>query len=199
MLKNGALVGDTEAWVQIPGIARFTLGRTELASLADRFNRRPLLGGPCLLMDRHSGLALDSTLEPADRTRPVLWTVHGLPWQQWRIERTREKLVRIRSEHSGLVLSTDFEAGNLSWVWLEKDRGRPDQLWRLEPTRDKTAFVIETSRSAHALDATTGPRVPASDPSRSVDEPTSPILFDTNAAAWQQWVIARLPLGQTAG
>lgn len=178
----------------IPGFVKLTLGSTDFASLANRFSRRPIFGGPCLLVDRHSGLALDATTQPGHRTRPVLWTVHGLPWQQWRIERTGRNLIRIRSEQSGLVLTTDGVAGNLSWVWLEKDRDRADQHWRIEPTIDKAAFTIETGRSAHALDATTDPRVPAGVPTRSVDFPTAPILFDTNSESWQQWVIARLPL-----
>ena len=181
----------------------FKLGPADLASLAKRFTRQPLLGGPCLLIDRRSGLALDSTTDPHPdpdgQTRPVLWTVHGLPWQQWRIEGALGGLSKIRSQYSGLVLSTDSSAGNESWVWLARDRSRRDQLWRIQPTADRTAFIIEAASSPHSLDATLHPAVPASVEQRSVDTPSSPILFDTHREPQQQWVIARLPFVNEAG
>ena len=145
-----------------------------------------------------AGTRLDNRTWPANPVARSSGQFMGSHGNNGASSEPRGNLVRIRSEHSGLVLSTDAQAGNRSWVWLEKDRSRPDQLWRLEPTSDKTAFVIETPRSAHALDATPDPRIPAGDASRSVDEPTSPVLYETNAGAWQQWVIARLPLGQPA-
>lgn len=184
----------------IPGVLKVMLQQSEVESLVNRFSRRPLYGGPCLLIDRYSGLALDATPDPSpppgQGTRPVLWTVHGLPWQQWRIEPMPGGLARIRSAHSGLVLTTDEMAGNRSWVWLDKKRDLPNQAWRLEPTEDRAAFVVETARSSHSLDATTDLQVPACGPTRSVAAPTHPILWQTHFEAQQQWVIARLPLRQ---
>lgn len=165
-----------------------------LASLSQRFTRSPLSRGPCLIIDRWSGLALDSTTDPHHRTRPVLWTVHGLAWQQWRLLAAGRGLVKIVSEHGAMVLTTDATAGDGSWVWLEKDRDRDDQKWRASPTRDRSAFVIETRRSQHALDATTDPKLPAGHEDHSVHEPTSPFVWGTHSEAWQQWVIVRLPL-----
>ncbi len=170
------------------------ISRAMLGSLATRFSRRTLYGGPCMLIDRHTGLALDSTTEPRHRTRPVLWTPHGLPWQQWRIVRVKRGIYKILSEHGDLALSTDHAAGDGSWVWLEKYRDREDQLWRLEATEDHTAFVVETKRSAHSLDATLDPRIPAAAEDGWIGDPSSPILWETHSQAWQQWVIVRLPL-----
>lgn len=104
-----------------------------LASLSQRFTRSPLSRGPCLIIDRWSGLALDSTTDPHHRTRPVLWTVHGLAWQQWRLLAAGRGLVKIVSEHGAMVLTTDATAGDGSWVWLEKDRDRDDQSGARRP------------------------------------------------------------------
>ena len=198
ILEGGGCVGDSNVTVGLPGLLALQLGGKDLASLARRFSRRPLLSGPCMLIERHSGLALDSTADPEHKTRPVLWTPHGLPWQQWRIEKAGRQLIRITSVRSGLVLSTDRSCGDGSWVWQERDRDRVDQRWRLLPMKDRTAFVIETADSAHALDATTDPDVPASREDRSTNVPSSPILWSTHGAPWQQWIILRLPLTEGA-
>jgi len=163
-------------------------------SLVGRFSRKTLYGGPCMLIERHTGLALDSTTQPGLRTRPVMWTPHGLPWQQWRILRTGRNSFRIASNMNGMVLTTDSSAGDGSWVWLEWDRANDDQLWTLSPTEDRSAFVIETFRSKHSLDATTSPANPAENEERDLKDPTSPILWSTNRQGWQQWMVVRLPL-----
>ncbi|GGM27026.1 RICIN domain-containing protein [Dactylosporangium sucinum] len=154
-----------------------------------------IFGGPCLLIDRRWGLALDATREPGERTRPVLWTPHAAPWQQWRIQRAGGGTVRIASEHGGLVLTTDDPAGDRSWVWLATDEGHDHQRWRLAPTDDRVACIIEAKRSAHALDARTDTKVPAVEPDGSVADPTPPILYSTHWRPWQQWLILRVPLG----
>jgi hypothetical protein len=145
-----------------PGGIHIGASKEMMRSLTSRFSRRTLYGGPCLIVDRNSGLALDATTDPSHRKRPVLWTPHGLPCQQWRIVRSERGLYKIASERNGMVLATDQEAGDGSWVWLEKDRDRDDQLWRLMPAEDHTAFAIETRRSEHSLDATVSPNLSAS-------------------------------------
>lgn len=81
------MAGDSFA-VSVFGI-RLELPESVTVSLRERFSRRTLSGGPCLLVDRRWGLALDATRHPQHRTRPVvLWTAHGAPWQQWRLVRT---------------------------------------------------------------------------------------------------------------
>lgn len=184
---------DFQVGVSVTGVT-VGISRDMLSSLANRFSRRTLQGGPCMFIDRHTGLALDSTTEPQQGTRPVLWTPHGLPWQQWRIVRVKAGIYKILSEHRDLALATDDPAGNGSWVWLEKRRDRDNQLWRLEATEDRTAFVVEAKRSAHSLDATLDARIPAASEDSWIGDPSSPILWGTHSQAWQQWVIVRLPL-----
>jgi hypothetical protein len=176
------------------GFIRFTLGEAEVASLKKRFKGDEIHGGPCLLVDRRWGLALDATTDPHERTRPVLWTPHALPWQQWRIRKAGNDTVKIVSEHGGLALTTDGQAGDGSWAWLERDRNLDSQRWRMSVTPDKVAFVIETQWSAYALDARTDTKIPAVGESGSIDDPTPPILWSTHSEAWQQWLVVRVPL-----
>lgn len=176
------------------GVVEIDLPPLTAESIRKRFTDRTLFGGPCLLIDRRWGLALDATTSPKERTRPVLWTPHAAPWQQWRIHRVGSGTVRIVSEHGGKVLTTDASAGDGSWTWLETDRGRDNQLWRLAPTDDRIAFVVETKQSAHALDARLDTKAPAVEPGGSVADPTPPILWSTHWESWQQWLIVRVPL-----
>lgn len=188
---------DSEIAVGIPGFVSFKLGPADLATLTKRFTRKPLLDGPCLILERRSGLALDSTIDsqpdPDGQHRPVLWTVNAMPWQQWRIDSGPGGLSTIRSQHSGYVLTTDDPPGNHSWVWLSPDRGHRTQRWRVQPTSDKTAFVIEAASSSFALDSTLHPEVPASVDERWVETPSAPIMYSSHGEPQQQWVIARLP------
>jgi hypothetical protein len=183
-----------EVTIGIPGILSVRLSAAETDSLHKRFSSQSLYGGPCVIIDRWSGLALDSTTQPTHRTRPVLWTVHALPWQQWRIEKAGRDVVRIISEHGGLALTTDEPAGDRSWIWLSKDTGQDSQLWRLQPTEDRGAFAIYSHRSACAVDATARPNLPAAGENHDIGNPTAPLMRTGEWKISQQWVIARLPL-----
>jgi hypothetical protein len=46
------------------GVISLTFSQAELSALQMRFKRDPLYHGPCLLIDRRWGLALDSTTNP---------------------------------------------------------------------------------------------------------------------------------------
>ena len=190
---KGRMVRAKDVTVGIPGFLSITLSASETDNLKERFNRRSLYG-PCMIIDRWSGLAMDSTPDPKHQTRPVLWTVHALPWQQWRIKKVRDNMVKITSEHGGLALTTDQQVGDGSWLWLEEDIGLDSQLWRLHPTRDHGAFAIYSCRSAYALDATRAPNLPAAGENHDIDNPTAPIMWTNDWRSWQQWVITRLPL-----
>ena len=141
----------------VAGISAFGFGITltpeELASLADRFRRDPIYGGPCLIVNRHSGLALDAKTDASVGGHTTLWTAHAAPWQQWRIRKAGRANVEIVSEPSRLRLTTMRAAGNWTEVWLH-NKPQPDWSteWRLKPTDDRVAFVIENGTSAHALD-----------------------------------------------
>ena len=64
-----------------------------------RFSNNALFAGPCLIIERHNGLALDAgTDSPYNGTRPVTWTTHTAPWQQWRIRAAGGGAYRIVSE-----------------------------------------------------------------------------------------------------
>lgn len=174
----------------VAGVSAFGFGITltadELASLADRFRRDPIYGGPCLILNRHSGLALDAKTDAAVGKHTTLWSAHAAPWQQWRIRKVGRGNVEIISEPSGLRLTTMRMAADWSEVWLH-DKPRPDWSieWRLIPTDDRAAFVIENGTSVHALD----PGYVATD-HHGVD----PYVWSTHGAPWQQWMIVRLPL-----
>lgn len=152
-----------------------------------RFSSNPLIAGPCLIIDRHSGLALDAGPDPYNGTRPVTWTTHAAPWQQWRIKEAGDGTYRIISEFRPLALTTDHQPGNKSWVWMDPvNKHDTRQLWRLTPTDDRAAYLIETKASAHALDAKEQPL--------NIEDPTKVHIWGTHKRACQQWMICRLPL-----
>jgi len=186
-------MGDSIS-VTLFGLVKIDLPPATSDSIRKRFSGRTIYGGPCMLIDRRWGLALDATTAPANRTRPVLWTPHAAPWQQWRLQRCGKGLVKIVSEHGGKVLTTDGSANDGSWAWLDTNRDRDNQEWRMTPTDDRVAFLIETKRSTHALDASRDARLPAAEPDGSIENPTKPFLWSSHWAPWQQWLVVRMPL-----
>lgn len=165
------------------GFAEYEFSVEQWQAIKRRFSRPSILGSPCLIIDRDTGLALDAGTDPGHRTRPVLWAVHAAPWQQWRIKKAGNGFFNIISEHGGLALTTDVPTENKAWMWLEALRGRDSQLWRITPTEDSVAYAIETKRSDHALDTGIG-----------AINGTSPIMWATHWEAQQQWIICRLSL-----
>lgn len=166
------------------GVLKIAVSAQDLRVLRSRFSRSALYKGPCLLIDRETGLALDSTTTPGSGIRPVLWTSHAAPWQQWRLRPVGGGCVQITSEVApSLTLTTDLNAGDRSWVWLDSINPGKAQTWRLNTSDDGAAFLLETRDSHHALD--TGGQA---------DRSQSPILYSSHWAAWQQWIICRLPL-----
>jgi hypothetical protein len=97
------------------------------------------------------------------------------------------------SEHCGLVLTTDSPPGNRSWVWLDSYRGHSQQQWSVVPSDDGYAFQIESALSAHALDAGSNPRIPASGENHDIGDPSSPLIKTNSNGRCQEWTIARLP------
>jgi hypothetical protein len=162
----------------------FTVSAREIASLVKRFTEKPLLSGPCLILNRAYGLALDATTARAAGTRTTLWGAHAGPHQQWRVEKAGRDLVEIISDPTGLRLTT--AAGPQEWgsVWLDDARGSGfSSRWRLRETPDRVAFIIE-SESGSILDGGIDARANA-----------EPHVSRTDRDPWQQWIIARLPLG----
>jgi Ricin-type beta-trefoil lectin domain len=166
------------------GVGPFRFGVTpaEWDALKKRFTRNPIYHGPCLIIDRNTGLALDATLEPGKGTAPVLWTPHTAPWQQWRLESAGRGLVRIVSDSSKLALTGTERPNDGSRVWLDQQSAKA-QKWHLKKSDDNVAFIVEHARTPYSLDAGTE--------AKNEDEPH---LWATHWAPWQQWIICRLPL-----
>lgn len=163
-----------------------SLTSDEVASLSRRFKRNEIYAGPCLILNRHSGLALDAKVEAGVGGHTTLWPAHAAPWQQWRIRKTRGEEVQIVSESSKLLLTTMRAGGNWTEVWLHDNPASDwSTNWKLRPSEDKVAFVIENATSTHALD-----------PGWKREEHHSgdPHVWSTTWEPWQQWMVVRLPL-----
>lgn len=186
-------MSDLSWSIGIPGILKIDMGPETVSTLGRWWNGRSRFSGPCLVIDRWSGLALDATVEPQRQTQPVLWTVHGEPWQRWRLVRLRNKRVLLMSDHGGLVLTTDSPPGDRSWVWLDSYRGYEQQEWNVTPSDDGCAFQIESATSAYALDARDHPRIPATGEDHAIADPSSPVMMRNANRRTQEWTIARLP------
>jgi subtilisin-like proprotein convertase family protein len=61
----------------------------------------PCTKGHAWLLNAKSGLTLDSTPEPREGSSPVLFHVHGMPWQHWRISPAGRGTVTITAEAGG--------------------------------------------------------------------------------------------------
>jgi hypothetical protein len=165
------------------GIVQFKVTQKELSSLHARFNRNPLYKGPCLILNRDTGLALDSGPNTKTGAHNVLWTPHGAPWQQWRFRSTGGGYVEILKEGTDLRLTAMAEPYDRGEVWLErKNEDEWSTRWRLKNTDDGAAFLIQNS-SGHALDA-----------GENASNGRDPHLWSSHWAPWQQWMVLRLPL-----
>ena len=164
------------------GIVHIEWTSDDFEALKRRFYRNTLFGGPCLIIDRQTGLALDATPDPKPGTKPLLYTPHALPWQQWRLRSVGRRLVRIVSEQGKLSITAMERPYDWSPISLE-NTNEIGQTWRLWRTRDGAAFLIEHGQLEFALD--TG---------QDATNGKEPHLWPTHWESWQQWVICRLPI-----
>ena len=163
-------------------VFKLDLSPDDVKAIRSRFRRATLFGGPCLILSRDSGLALDSTGEPTVGMQPLLWTTHGLPWQQWNLRRARRGKVKIFSGVGNLALTALSQPHDWSPVTLRNEDAHGAQEWRLRPTEDGAAFLIEHGTTDHALDA-----------GQEAENLRQPHLWSTHWATWQQWIVCRLP------
>ncbi|MFC8529810.1 RICIN domain-containing protein [Nocardia sp. NPDC057227] len=177
--------------IGIPGFLQIEMGPNSTRALGQVWKRQSKFSGQCIIVDRWSGLALDSTPDPHRNTEPVMWTVHGDPWQRWRIIKLPSKKVLIASEIGGLVLTTENAPTDGSRVWLDSYRGYPQQQWQLTRSDDQRAFQIESVVSAHALDADYSAKLPAAGEGHSISDPSKPLMWTNWNGGCQQWTIAR--------
>jgi hypothetical protein len=130
------------------GVVSASFTEMELRSLKTRFNRSPLYKGPCLILNRDTGLALDAGQEAKSGAHTVLWQAHGAPWQQWRLHGVGGGAVEIVSESSGLRLTTMAEGFDWGEVWLDrKTHSNRSTRWRLSAAEDGSAFLIRNADS----------------------------------------------------
>lgn len=163
------------------GIVRVEWTREDFEALRRRFNGTALFRGPCLILDRQTGLALDAP-DSKFGTKPILYTPHALPWQQWRLQSVGRGLIRIVSEQYKFVLTAGERPYDWSPLSLESP-GEIGQTWRLRRSRDGAAFLIEHGQVPFALD--TG---------QDATNDREPHLYSTHWESWQQWIICRLPI-----
>jgi hypothetical protein len=168
------------------GVIKLTLTQDELASLKKRFTRSPLYKGPCMILNRDTGLALDAGPDAKTGDHNVLWQSHAGPWQQWRLRGVGGGEIEILSESSGLRLTTMATGYDWGEVWLHRNQANDwSTRWRLKSTDDGVAFLIQNSASGYALDA-----------GQNAENGRDPHVWQPHWAGWQQWIIVRLPLTQ---
>ena len=119
-------------WTLNLGIVKLELTQADIAALRMRSNRSPLYKGPCLILNRDTGLALDAgpTAKAGDHT--CLWAAHAAPWQQWRLRGVGGGQVEIVSESCQRRLTTMSAGFEWGETWLDrKDRKDWSSRWRL--------------------------------------------------------------------
>lgn len=153
----------------------------ERARFAARF-RRSVLDGPCIIVARGPGLALDIGWDQEAGWSPWFWETHALTPQQWTLERVAQPDVYTIT-HVGSGLRLQAPEGTRGQPTVARRRDTKRQRWQVVPTDDRTAFLLRSSATGAVLDAT-------QDPARG----SHPVVWDEHWEPWQQWVIARLPM-----
>jgi hypothetical protein len=167
------------------GIVKLELTQDQLKSLSDRSNRNSLYRGPCLILSRDTGLALDAGQDAKSGSHTGLWAPHAAPWQQWRLRGVGGGQIEIVSESCQRRLTTMATGYDWGEIWLDR-KERPDwsSRWRLRATKDGAAFLIENARSGFALDAG----------EKATNGRDPHVWGESHWAPWQQWIVVRLPL-----
>lgn len=168
------------------GLGSITIRHEEIVALKKRFTRNPIYGGPCLILNRDTGLALDAGPDSGVGAHNTLWTAHAAPWQQWRLQSFGNE-VEIVSESNGLWLTTMARGSKWGEVWLHNKLSHDwSRRWKIKATEDRAAFAIENAASGFALDA--GYEV-----LKKEQKDRDPHVWESNGDPWQQWMIVRLP------
>lgn len=183
---------DTSA-MPVKGVTLKLLGLADIhwevdeSRLRRRFDLRPLMEGSCMVINRASGLALDATPDADVGTHNQLWSAHGAPWQQWKLEGASKGAVSIVSQTSRLRLTTMKKGFDWGETWQHNQLAHDwSDRWHLEPTDDRAAFYIVNTDSGFALDA-------GEEQTNGAD----PHVRAKTGGSWQQWLVLRLPLSKT--
>lgn len=163
----------------------FGLVSVEVEDIFYYFGKRQQYAGPFLIVERYSGLALETDHRAVRGWQPFLGGLHGGMGQRWVMERLTEHKgeVSIRSELNGLALDSTWDYNNGAPLLLWDSHGQDDQRWRLRPTPDKTGWYIESAKDERIIDVGENP-----------EKGGHPWMYDDHGLAWQQFLI--LPVGK---
>lgn len=165
-------------------LGSITIHDKDLVALKKIFDRNPIYGGPCLILNRANGLALDAGSESGVGAHNVLWPAHAAPWQQWRLRKSGDE-IEIVSESNGLWVTTMATGHKWGETWLHNQVHHDwSRRWKLKSTEDRAAFFIQNASSGFALDAGAQP---------DEENKHDPHVWPANTDPWQQWIIVRLP------
>lgn len=174
--RRGRLVGMSDLKIELR-LPFLTIGIDNIRTV---FRSRPRAGGPCLIVNRASGLALDTAFHTHLGGAAHLWPPHGLPHQLWELKPSgTTDEVLIMSVANGLVLdSTVPTAGDVKPVMWETHR-EPWQRWSLENSPDGVGHLIRSAHNRRYLTA-----------NEDSQPGWQPWFEDRHAQLSQQWLLA---------
>jgi hypothetical protein len=116
--------------------------------------------GPFLLVERKSGLCLETEMRADNFWQPALTPVHGGLNQQWVLERdNRSGEIVIRSVVNGKVLDRTQDKEDQSPVVLWDMHDGAWQRWVIQQTSDKLGWIIQSAYDERAIDVGQEPKI----------------------------------------
>jgi hypothetical protein len=132
--------------LHLPG---FVIGTDDIRTV---FRRKSKASGPCLIINRACGLAIDTAFGVDLGVSAHMWPPHGLRHQLWELRPsgTAGEVV-IVSVANGLALdATTPTTGDIKPVMWEVHR-EPWQRWRLEDSPDGIGYLIQSVHNRRYL------------------------------------------------
>ncbi|WP_442874266.1 RICIN domain-containing protein [Amycolatopsis sp. NBC_00438] len=168
--------------LRLPGLS---IGTDDVRTI---FKRKSKVSGPCLIINRSCGLAIDTAFGSDLGAAPHMWTPHGLQHQMWELRPSGiAGQTLIVSVANGLALdATVPTTGDVKPVMWEINR-EPWQRWRLEDSPDGIGYLIRSAHSQRYLTL-----------SGAAERRWQPWFEDRHAQRSQQWLLG-LPFGRGAG
>jgi len=131
------------------GLIKLKFDDLKVKDISYYFGRKKTVAGPFLIIERKSGLALETSSKAEFGQGPVLAPVSGNIEQQWILKRVPSKSERliIISAVNNMVLDKTDKCSTLvpfvlSKVVLNKENGHHWQWWTISPTADGIGWVI---------------------------------------------------------
>jgi Ricin-type beta-trefoil lectin domain-like len=104
-----------------------------------------------VLIARKKGLALEVGAQTGQGYEPQLRPPHARPWLSWQTPYRDEYLTISLANGLALDARRDLERGRHPLMWVPHGDGQ--QRWCLHPAADGAAYLIESVRTGHVLDA----------------------------------------------